>query len=245
MIGSGISINCMNIKDCSNYGNINVKTHGGGIFSDYVKYGKIINCYNQGNIYRSSGGYIGGISSESKEIINCFSLGNVGDGQAVIAGGITGSAETLENCYNTGSVTGNMASGITTQNGIKVYRCYNSGNITGKNAPTGGIVGLGGGTMANCIECYNTGDITSLYGCGEIVHESFGKTENCFYLQKEKNANANGATPMEKKDMDEIMDMKKFVDLLNAKVDEYNSNVDNIYKLKKWQLKDGHPELLQ
>ena len=112
--------------------------------------------------------------------------------------------------------------------------CYNTGKITGGNAPTGGISATG--TTTNC---HNTGDI--LGSVTQLMYEvgSYNK-EKCNYLKKSTNAQANGAEGKTEAEMKEIMDLQKFVDLMNQKVEENNSNASNT-KWKKWKLANGVP----
>lgn len=207
-----------------------------------------MNCYNIGKVTeefdgKSSGGPAGGILASGSEVINCFNSGDIIVNKSV-AGGISATnVQNAENCYNTGNVKGAVASGIIGYGSSqKLYKCYNTGNISAKTAPTGGILGVGYGD-ATCTECYNIGNIENKSPdlLGEIAPVSFGTTINCAFLQKETNAPANGATPKSKEEMDKIMDMQKFVDLLNQKVQEYNNNPENTTKLKSWKLENGKP----
>ena len=261
---SGIAVNGNYINKCINFGKITGSRHAGGIFGDYSSRGNIYNCYNVGDIY-NTGGYAGGISTQSENVINCYNTGRI---ESSLTGGITAYGSVLncfnsgninstgsgptsgisaqgssaENCYNIGDAKGDVAAGIMGMgNSQRIYKCFNAGNITAKTAPTGGILGVGYG--ATCTECYNTGNVANETPdlLGEIAPVSFGTTVNCAFLQKETNAPANGATPKSKEEMDKIMDMQKFVDLLNQKVQEYNNNPENTTKLKSWKLENGKP----
>ena len=127
--------------------------------------------------------------------------------------------------------------------------CYNSGNIFANNGSVGGIVGsLNYKSNSKFSNCHNTGNIssdstsTSSYRdhLGEIHGGSSNSiiVENCTYLTKDSNVNANGATGVS--DMTETMSMSNFVSLMNSYVTENNSDSTKT-KLKTWKLENGNP----
>lgn len=191
--------------------------------------GETSNSYNLGNI--SSEYVAGGISYTGKST-NCYNKGNV-KGKGITAGIVPNAA--AENCYNLGEITGNT-SGTALVSGIasSAKNCYNSGNVNGGSWPTAGITPIYGAT-----NCYNTGNITAT-DLSIIYEISMGTSTNCAYLTKETNAQANGAVGKTEAEMKEIMDLQKFVDLMNQKVEENNSNASNT-KWKKWKLANGVP----
>lgn len=160
--------NIFNISHCYNIGDIviecndlNCDRYIGGIVGKY-KYGRISNCYNQGNLRISTKNEIG----------------------KLCAGGIAGTSGVLTCCYNTGSIFADVESktayigGIvgTRETGAKVKNavssCYNTGNInaTKSNENYGevfvaGVVGYSGqsgySSGANCliVNSYNKGYI--------------------------------------------------------------------------------------
>ena len=262
-IVSGVAINAKCINNCYNQGNITGAVHSGGIYGGYNYNGDIYNCYNTGNIV-SEEGETGGIASTTNNIYNCYNIGNVKNSKA-LAGGIAAIAnKNTLNCFNFGNIEAkSIASGVIASNtgnvkvcynigniissslasGIAISgtlnKCYNTGNVIGGSSPTGGI----GAYNVNLQECYNTGNVTSTGEglSGEIASQIGSTIQNCYYLEKTNNAPANGATAKSKAEMDQIMDMQKFVDLLNQKVDEYNSQDTKEVELVKWKLKDGKP----
>lgn len=251
------------IIGCYNTGNVDTKsTHAGGIVGSNGSIPKIINCYNTGNITSTS--LTAGITC-SGDVKNCYNTGNVtGDSEigGIIAmngttsmcynagiidgeekanaGGIIGLGETAEDCYNEGSVSGYSFVGGIIGNARSVTNSYNTGKIICSGAnPTGGIAG--GGTIT---DSSNIGDVTGpengAYVRGEIVGMGTIKG-NCYYLIKDSNAKTDSCIGKNKSEMDKIMDMQKFVDLLNQKVQEYNNNPENTTKLKSWKLENGKP----
>ena len=69
---------------------------------------------------------------------------------------------------------------------------------------------------------------------GEIV--SSGTVDNTNnYLEKENNANANGAVAKTQSEMDEIMSVQSFINLMNSYVSTNNSDSSKT-KLKTWKV---------
>lgn len=232
------------IYNCVNTGNITLKDDSGYNGGIAASASKIVNCYNIGNVINynpelTPGSLCGGICGTGKDIVNCFNSGNIKS--SAYAGGIIASGNNIENCYNIGNIESNSITGGIGGGTLNVTKCYNTGNVLGNSGnPTGGIAGW----ITKGIECYNTGNVKNdeISTLGEIAQAREAMTlENCYFLQKETNAPANGATPKSKEEMDEIMDMQKFVDLLNQKVQEHNANEENTIKLKSWKLENGKP----
>ncbi len=215
------------VVGCYNTGNITGTTSP---VAGIVCFGNANNCYNTGNV--SGENLTAGICANGSEAINCYNKGKItGKGNPVAGIFCFG---TITNCYNTGEVTGisDLVAGIMTSGNGK--SCYNTGKIIGGNAPTGGISAIG--TTTNC---HNTGDI--LGSATQLMYEvgSYNK-EKCTYLKKSTNARADGAEGKTGAEMKEIMDLQKFVELMNQKVEENNSNASNT-KWKKWKLVNGVP----
>ena len=105
------------------------------------------------------------------------------------------------------------------------------------NNPAGGIA-ISNATITNS---NNTGNIIS--GGSEYVGEIIGRG-NCdntnSFLVKENNANANGATSKSKTEMDEIMSIQNFINLMNSYVTDNNTDSTKT-KLKTWKLENGMP----
>lgn len=123
------------IEKCTNTGNITGGNQISGIIGECT--GKIMNCYNSGNIviveaYKGSQPRTAGIAFGG-DIVNCYNTGDI-TGYNLTAG-ISTWSENVENCYNTGriiSVDG-YAGGISSF-GENDLKCYNSGNILSKKS---------------------------------------------------------------------------------------------------------------
>ena len=157
------------IENCYNTGNIKITNDlnipltkfylsiGAGIVG--MNYGKILSCYNTGDItqngYRSyNGGVVG--RSIGGDIEKCYTSGNILASATYIArdGGVIGKAEntTVSNCYNLGNVEVTSNSSYTRIGGVigevsgktTITNVYNTGIIKyagTKNLSIGGVVG--------------------------------------------------------------------------------------------------------
>lgn len=190
----------------------------------------------------------GGIISASNRYVSVS--GVAGE----IVGGIAGYGVNVEaiNCYNKGEIkfsrynTGGII-GETGGTNSNFLNCYNMGNIYAKDGCAGGINGEAGSNSI-FLNCHNTGSIASdptstnsgRTKLGEIygLYYSSATVENCTFLNKETNANSNGATG--KDNMDDTMSLSNFVTLMNSYVTE-NNNDPTKEKLNTWTLKDGVP----
>lgn len=167
--------NTVSIINCYNKCDINVRNYSYAVAGIAVE-GKIINCYNTGNIHGGESG-AGGIGSGV--IINCYNTGTISSEQD--AGGIIPYTNwgKVRNSYNLGDVISeSYASGIGKNGDVK--NCYNAGTITGKRAfglgvnitcessfNAGTITGkedAAGISNTNSEYCYNTGDVISING---------------------------------------------------------------------------------
>ena len=227
--------------DCYNTGNISSSNNAGGIMGN-AGGGKIINCYNKGIIEssnNSAGGVLGSTSSNF-EIINCFNNGTIiGNFNA---GGIqgNGSNTVISNCYNFKDITSDNKAGGISGDTKSITNCFNSGKVEvqGDSSPVGGIIAtINGGSITYC---HNTGTVVGGSINGEI--HSYIQVDNTNdYLKKDINAttfkNAVGKTQAE---MDEIMSVENFVNLMNSYVQENNADSSKT-KLKTWKLENGFP----
>ena len=112
--------------------------------------------------------YTGGIAAlnmaANLSISGCTVNGNI-ESQQSIAGGIVGFSNgqllNISHCSTSGNLTGKKTSGgIVGMGGkVNVLDCHNDAIIISKEAPAGGIIGQGNGTIE---VCYNTGKINSL-----------------------------------------------------------------------------------
>lgn len=238
-VGSNAKVfNCYNLEEINAENGI-----AGGIAGSNSN---VSNCYNLADIYgkdTSTGGIIGNTNTD---IINCYNAGTI-NGQVetelgIATGGIAAYITAkISNCYNIGIVNGNEAptGGIVGSLSGDITKCYNRGKINNGKSLTGGIIGIQ--SRGNVNDCYNTGDILGedISITGEITATGT-VSPDCFYQIKPNNANANGATGKTEEEMKTIMDIQKFVNEMNAKVEENNSNPDNIPWLK-WKLENGIP----
>ena len=169
------SNNTVSIINCYNKCDINVGNYAYAVAGIAVE-GKIINCYNTGNIHGGEGG-AGGIGSGV--IINCYNTGTISSKQE--AGGIIPCTNfgTVRNSYNLGDVISESYAGGMGKNG-DVKNCYNAGNVTSEYAfglgvnifsessfNAGTITGkeaAGGISYSSSTYCYNTGDVISING---------------------------------------------------------------------------------
>ena len=153
----------------------------------YSKGGTVENCVNQVTVTATVKGYIAGVVANAytgTSIQNCTNQGAI-NGSGDYVGGIAGSASavTIENCinqaavtntgkpggysYNTGGIAGSVSMATS-----KIARCGNTGAISSTIKRTGGIAGSVAGTVESC---FNTGDVTGIYGIGGIVGGFTGK----------------------------------------------------------------------
>lgn len=74
-----------------------------------------------------------------------------------------------------------------------------------------------------------------------MMYEISNKADNsCTYLIKASgNAQAVNAVGKNEDEMQQIMDINKFVELLNTKVEENNKDTSKT-KLKKWKFENGN-----
>lgn len=185
---SGISNNGI-IKNCENFGNINVEwdqtaSGGNGIASGITQGGTANNCYNYGNI-KSNNGACGIGGSENNY---CYNIGNVTADYT--AGGIVLNYEKVNHCYNEGIITavskGGSASGI---GGGHISNSFNLGNVyaAGEKYSTDKCAGISAyGYGATIDNCYNKGNI---YGCNDV--SGIG-SQNCIIINCINYGNVSG-----------------------------------------------------
>ena len=215
----------MEIKECSNVGNIRSYDGGAGGIIRTFPAGTISNCFNAGNIVASGKPYystgvdygcqVGGIvanTSGSTEIINCYNIGDCSSTTGwYTIGGIAGSCSnstTVSNCYNKGKIS----------------------NIAIKSPYVRGTYGIG---ATICNNCYSIGSIESNNNKFAISGNS---VNNCYYSST---INSN-MTSLEENLVD-VSDKtgQEIVDLLNS----YRDNTGNYHNnWKKWKMGDkGYP----
>lgn len=196
IIGNVAKEAAANITNCTNYGNITIATHAGGIIGQAD--GKVVltGCVNYGdmtaNIERAGGmiatqSFTGGGTS----LTDCVNYGNINTPNAAqdkadATGGIIGTAKsaTVTNCTNYGNVNGiHHVGGIIGETvTVTVTGCTNYGNVTtsmesGDHKGYAGIVGWTT-TNSNVSDCHNYGDVSGVYNVGGICGY-LGKGSTC------------------------------------------------------------------
>ena len=233
------------VYNCFNTADINGTSHSVFGIAFFNSNGTVMNCYNTGNLTTSSA--ISGIA-KANTIINCYNNGKVT--AAGSAGGIVTDTvdATVANCYNFNSVTGNMnVGGIVGSGSATIKDCYNAGTIETKSSNNVGGIGGTGSTVTNSHNVgtvignapEKAGEITTASASGSVdnTNDYLIKTDE---LGNSLNANANGATGKEKSEMDEIMSVQNFVNVMNTYVAENNADSSKT-KLKTWKVENGFP----
>ena len=177
------------VKNLTVQGSVKTSTTSSSYAAGIVSYGNpavIENCTNRVNVTADKKGYAGGVASylgSGSSIRNCINLGDIISNGGYTAG-IAGTANdtTIQNCLNNGSVTDNGASAsytycvggvIGSMNTKSVMeRSGNTGTVTSLLKRTGGVVGNAGGSISSC---FNTGDVSGVYGLGGIAGGFYGK----------------------------------------------------------------------
>jgi hypothetical protein len=156
---------------------------------------------------------VGGIVGNSYNNVTIKNTYNTGDitakatsaSTAIYVGGIIGYMMngTIDNDYNTGIITGGnrtggivgmMGSGSTTSySDVTISNTYNIGEVSSNLSETetawcgmcGGILGMTYYSNLNMINCYNSGNLNSLYDSGGLVRSLWygeNKIINCYNL---------------------------------------------------------------
>lgn len=177
------------IKNLTVRGLVRTSTSGSAYAAGIVGYGYPVvleNCTNEAEITATAKGYAAGVvayASSGSRIENCTNKGNI-SGSGDYVGGIVATAmkTELHNCFNSGSIvdTGKPSSYAYSVGGIAgsassaslISMCGNTGTVTSTLKRTGGIVGSLAGTVE---KCFNTGNVTGIYGVGGIVGDSADK----------------------------------------------------------------------
>lgn len=188
----GLVENCRNYADVTGY-----SCWVAGIAGMVNKSGRILNCYNAGDI-RSGYSNVGGIAGTSTGIIeNCVNTGDISatpictnfSNHRQRVGGISGgsNASAIRNCVNFGTVTAtlNNAGGIvgsmegTSSAGAakdNLENCFNYGNVyCGNGATTGAVIGLAG--TKNAVNNYYDVQMTGLAAGSNADVEGIAPTE--------------------------------------------------------------------
>ena len=236
----GIAGQCKGkITNCYNTREVNSSAAAGGIIG-VDNGGSIINCYNKGIIESTVSGGIFGNCGSNLEIVNCFNNGEIqGNG---IAGGIQGSGSNtvISNCYNFKGITSNNKAGGISGEAKSITKCFNSGKVEvkGDSNPVGGITGgINGGSITYC---HNTGSVIGGSINGEI-HPYLQVDNTNDYLKKDVNATTyKNAVEKTQAEMDEIMSVQNFVNLMNSYVTGNNADSTKT-ELKTWKVENELP----
>lgn len=175
-----------NVTNCSFDGTISTtNSYVGGIVGNNS--GTVTNCINNADITASEN-YAGGVigyNASSSDITGCYNYGNIVSSN--FAGGIVGSNQNakISHCGNNGNIMSTEKvgtqvgyGGIAGKSDKNITQCYNIGDVTSVVTRSissstccaigvGGIVGFYNGSTIS--DCFNTGKISSLYICGDIV----------------------------------------------------------------------------
>ena len=170
VIPAGITLtNCYNIG-----GTVTGYTAGGLVgLNDTGEEGKLISCYNTGNVSGNlSNGHAGGLGGHAHiSYTDCFNSGQI---SAYYAGGLAGAVSlgkraTIERCFNKGSVstgsTGGYGGGLAGHGYADISNSYNSGDV--KAYVSAGIIGFvetGWGWSMQLKDSYNSGIISTYSG---------------------------------------------------------------------------------
>lgn len=186
---SGLNKAALEVTDCYNTGNLyfpqkenttNSTSPIGGLIGVTVP-GTYSNCYNTGKLIGTQSQAVGGLfgkvnkySKDSTEFLvkNCYNKGLIevkNPGSAYI-GGIVGylyddAPVLIDSCYNTADIYGCYMVGGIVGNAEKldntIRNCWNSGNITSMYKWTGGIVGSSIKSTTTIEYCWNSGAIST------------------------------------------------------------------------------------
>ncbi len=173
------------VINCVNYGDV---TGTSWIIGGIAGSGghNIISCVNYGNITSLGNDVVGGIAGTTKNtgsITDCYNYGTINARGK--AGGIVGEAiKPINNCVNYGDVKGTWALGgivgYIKEGSVVISDCINFGDITASSTGNGGILGLSEAAATVLVmDCVNNGNLSSGWGCGGIVGDTYGTITNC------------------------------------------------------------------
>lgn len=266
------------VENCYNEGYIVGESQIGGIVGGCKTKSRVISCYNKGSInsngtqvYKGTGGIVGGIYGDSVVIDGCYNNGNIGGtncgsggivGEMYTAGAAQGEAK-IVNCYNNESVinqknrnAGGIIGFITLNSrgdllNLNIENCYNLANVNSTQA-SGGMIGYAlrvyetASIIISINNCYNIGEIK-----GNVMGEMFGrnyninqedfKVSNSYYIEKRNNAIGQGNATETNVESKSQQYMKT-----NEFVELLNSNIDSTNTdWKKWKLgTNGYPTFI-
>ncbi len=178
------------LYDSVNKGNINGKSHSGGIAGFLgskdgdPKY-TVHDCENYGSVTTDGdvGGIVGRLESDNlnHDFFKCYNQGNITTNGDRSAGGIIGSSfggGDLSSCTNTGDVKSVSATaggilGWNEDDYIDFSKSINQGTITADKGHAGGIAGFLGAEPSHTVykgtSCSNSGSVTAKKDAGGII----------------------------------------------------------------------------
>ena len=266
------------IENCYNEGSIVGESQIGGIVGGCKTKSRVISCYNKGSInsngtqvYKGTGGIVGGIYGDSVVIDGCYNNGNIGGtncgsggivGEMYTAGVVKGEAKII-NCYNNESVinqknrsAGGIIGFISLNSrgnllNLNIENCYNLANVNSTQA-SGGMIGYAlrvyetASSIISINNCYNIGKIKG-NAMGEITGKTYNinqedfKVSNSYYIEKRNNAVGQGNATETNVESKSQQYMKT-----NEFVELLNSNIDSTNTdWKKWKLgTNGYPTFI-
>lgn len=206
--GSGTTVN---ITDCTNYSNITLATHAGGMIGQAE--GKVVlsGCVNYGNMTATTERAGGIIATQQKDagstITNCTNYGKISAPNAAsdkldATGGIIGIAKnsTVTGCVNYGEVSGIQHTGgiIGETVTVTVTECTNHGAVKGEmtvNERNKGFAGIVGWTTnsSHVTKCTNNGNVEGNTNTGGICGY-LGKGSTCPVEDEDANTNTGKVT---------------------------------------------------
>lgn len=177
---------------CENFGDISGAAQTGGIAGN-AEGARIENCTNAAGVTAQSS-TAGGIAAllYNSTISACLNLGDVTAN--FVAGGLAGQTVAeigiFESRIEYSGNTGNVHAGLEEAGGLAgamrstdtFINCYNTGNISSISGDAGGLVSECNGALRNC---YNTGTVTSGVGARGGLADSIqatGLISNCYSL---------------------------------------------------------------
>ena len=193
-----IGTNMGTVKDLKVDGSLTITGSNLDYFSAVVGYNKntgVIDGVESAVTLDASGHYnVGGVCGQNDGyILNSANTGAV-TGYSKVGGIVGANFGTVNSCSNSVQVTGTYnrkggVGGIAGHNGDKdtsltghIWNCYNRGDISASDGSwAGGICGFLNG-LSDCVNCYNTGEISGYQYLDNISGNTEGTNYNCYGL---------------------------------------------------------------
>ncbi|WP_407403302.1 hypothetical protein [Sodaliphilus sp.] len=153
--GAVVAYNNGLVENCRNYSDvIGYSCWIGGISGQNLKEGKIINCYNAGNITGGYGQTAGIVGANYSYVEGCMNVGKIEIRQLA-----TNYANQLQSC---GGIAG------TSSSGGKYVNCVNAGTVAAQIKRAGGIVGYWGAIAPTATSSYYRNDMINCVNYGTV-----------------------------------------------------------------------------